>query len=109
MLFLVSCTGEQEKPSTKGYSELWIMVNIDSKFRSKDNLKMVDEITEIIESKGLGNLDGHSSGGYQFDFNYVGIQNWDSTKSEIETVIKNHYPGLEYTISTTYETTYEKL
>lgn len=109
VVLIAACSDTEVGPSNAGSNEIWIMVKLDTEFRSEDNLAMVNEITKIVESKGLGTLDGHSSGGHQMEFNYVGIKDWEKAKSVIDSSIKRNYPNAEYIISNTYETTYEKL
>ena len=87
--------------------ELWIMVKTDSFFRDRVHIQLVDRVTELVESSGLGILDGHSSGGYQFDFNYYDVANYAKAKSVIEQYLSSNYPDLVYTISSDYQTTYE--
>jgi hypothetical protein len=105
---LSACTSGEEQ-SASGNSELWVMVKIDSNFRSHQDLKLIDLVTERIESKKLGFLDGHSSGAYQLDFNFVDIKDIDAARTEIVETITTSYPSVEYTVSTIYEAKYEKL
>lgn len=85
------------------------MVKIDSNFRSLKDLELVDKVTKHIENKKLGILDGHSSGGYQLDFNFININNAETARNEITKLINASYPNIEYTLSNTYEVKYEKL
>jgi len=109
LLLLVGCSEAEMNSSQTDSNELWVMVKISDNFRSKQDLEIIDKVTKAIESKGLGYLDGHSSGRYQLDFNYIDINNFIKTKNEIDIVIKSNYPNLIYTISKDYETIYEKL
>lgn len=109
VLLVEACSYAEVKPSTIGTGELWVIVKLDTEFRTEHNIVMVDEITKIVEAENLGVLDGHSSGGYQLDFNYVGITNWEKAKSVIDASIRKNYPDVEFTISTKYETTYDNL
>ena len=92
-----------------GDGELWVMVKIDSNFRSEKDLEIIDEITKEIEGNNLGLLDGHSSGAHQLDFNFIEISDIDTAKNTIASSMDRLYPAVEYTVSTTYEVTYEKL
>ena len=89
--------------------QLWVMVKIDTYFRSKNELSLVDDINELIEGSNLGSLDGHSSGAYQFDFNFYEIGDFNKAKSTIESFIDKQYPNLTYTIEETYGMPYERL
>jgi len=106
---ITACSNSDGISSTDNDDEIWVMIKTDAYFRGQKELEIVDTISEIIESKELGYLDGHSSGGFQFDFNFTEVTNWDKAKSEIDNAINENYPTLEYTISSTYETTYDKL
>ena len=87
--------------------ELWIMVKTDSFFRDRDHIQLVDRVTKLVESSGLGTLDGHSSGGHQFDLSYYDVANYAKAKSVIEQYLSSNYPYVVYTISGDYQTTYE--
>lgn len=90
-------------------SQLWVMVKIDTYFRSKNELNLVDDINELIEGSNLGYLDGHSSGAYQFDFNFYEISDFNKAKSKIESHIGKQYPNLIYTIEQSYAMPYGRL
>ena len=109
VVLIAACSDTEVSTNSTGNSELWVLVKLDTEFRSEDNLAMVDEITKIVEGEGLGSLDGHSSGGHQLEFNYGGIKDWEKAKSVIDKSIRSIYPDVEYTISNAYETIYEKL
>lgn len=89
--------------------ELWIMIKETSFFREDAHLAIVDELAESMEGKGLGELDGHSSGGHQFEINFYEVRNYNQCKAIVTEYFSSKYPELEYTISEEYETTYEKL
>ncbi len=109
IIFLSSCSSSDDAQAPRGDGELWVMVKIDSNFRSEKDLEIIDVITEEIERKNLGILDGHSSGAHQLDFNFVEISDIETTKKAIISSIDRLYPTVEYTVSTTYEVTYETL
>ena len=88
-------------------NELWVLVKTDTYFRTNREIELVDAITEVVERKNLGELDGHSSGGNQFDFNYVDVINFSQTKAVIEKELKESYPQLTFSISKEYETKFE--
>ena len=88
-------------------SELWVLVEIGTNFRTTKELDLVDIVTELIESKNLGELDGHSSGGNQFDFNYIEVTNFSEAKAVIEKKLNESYPQLKFRISKKYETSFE--
>ena len=106
--FLSACS-PNDSPKNSENNELWVMVKIDSQFRSQNDLKIIDLVANHIEDKELGFLDGHSSGAYQLDFNFVEIKNIEVARKEITKAINSAYPNVEYTISNTYEVKYEKL
>jgi hypothetical protein len=62
-------------------NQLWIMVKEDEFFRDEAHLKVVDDLTELIENLGLGELDGHSSGAYQFEINFYNVSNFEEVKA----------------------------
>ncbi|WP_144394615.1 hypothetical protein [Pleionea sediminis] len=90
-------------------SELWVMIKIDTPFRTQNEIELVEVVTSAIESKGSGELDGHSSGGFQFEFNYYGIKDYEAAKNMLEEIFQKNYPELTYTISNEYQVKYEKL
>ena len=92
-----------------GDNELWVMIQENSFFRDNSHLAIVDELAEIIENKKLGEFDGHSSGAYQLEINFLEVRNYNKVKGIIIDYFAAKYPGLEYTISQGYETIYEKL
>ncbi|ATG77688.1 hypothetical protein AOR04_09165 [Pseudoalteromonas sp. 1_2015MBL_MicDiv] len=65
-------------------------------------------MAEIIEGKGLGELDGHSSGAHQLEVNFYDFTNYKSCSEVVNAFFKQH-PNIEYIVSKEYETTYEKL
>ena len=89
-------------------NQLWIMIKENDFFREDSHLEMVDELAELIESKGLGELDGHSSGAYQLEVNFYDVENYQACVGVVNSYFKKH-PKIEYTVSKEYETTYEKL
>ena len=93
--------------SADDYDELWVLIEINTYFRTQNDLRLVDVITEVVEENGLGKLDGHSSGDNQFDFNFIDVTNFRETKAVIEKKLKESYPQLKFRISKEYETSYE--
>jgi len=93
----------------KSDGELWVMVQENEFFRSDNNLLLVEKVAEIVESKGLGELDGHSSGAYQLEFNFYDVRNYEKTKLLVQNFLVQNYPDIEFHISKEYETTYEKI
>jgi len=89
-------------------SQLWLMVKEDKFFRDDAHLKMVDDLTELIEGAGLGELDGHSSGAYQFEFNFYDVSNFEKVKTIVDKYMASNFDSLVYSISAEYETFYEK-
>ena len=89
-------------------NQLWIMIKESEFFRDESHLKIIDELAEIIEGNGLGELDGHSSGAHQLEINFYEVDNYESCKSAVANFFKKH-PKIEYTVSQEYETTYERL
>ena len=79
--------------------QLWVMIKMDTSFRTVNELRVVDQVTDLIERANLGSLDGHSSGAYQFDFNYYEVSNFDGAKSRIQIFMAKHYPDIVFTIS----------
>lgn len=108
LLSLFGFASYSSAETTEVDNQLWIMIKMDTYFRTVNELKMVDKITEIIEGANLGYLDGHSSGAYQFDFNYYKVNDFDRAKSKIQRFIEQHYPNVTFTISNDYLMTYEK-
>lgn len=88
--------------------QLWVMIKESDYFRDDSHLKIIDEITEIIEGSDLGELDGHSSGAYQLEINFFDVGNYDKAKATISSYLESKHPKLEFIISNDYETTYEK-
>ena len=109
ILFSLLGFGSQALASEEGENQLWVMVKSDDYFRSQNEMEVMESVTELIESSGLGELDGHSSGAYQFEFNFYEVSDYEKTKAKIESFINKKYPNLVYTISNDYETLYEKL
>lgn len=89
--------------------ELWVMIKIDTPFRTQNELELVEVVTSAIESKGGGELDGHSSGGFQFEFNYYEVKDYEAVKNMVNKIFQKNYPKLTYTISNEYQVKYEKL
>ena len=106
--FICSCSSDNESKFEIVGDELWVMVKMDSEFREEIYLQLVDDITKKIEEQGVGYLDGHSSGAYQFDFNFVDVTNFKQAKNQVELIFKNQYPQLMFMVSHTYEMKYEK-
>ena len=95
--------------SEESDNELWVMIIENSFFRDDSHLRIIDELAEVIEDKGLGELDGHSSGAHQMEINFFEVNKFDKCKKEVTEFMSSNYPSLEYTVSKEYETTYEKL
>lgn len=103
----------------KGYSqnneisetdtELWVMIEINDYFLSQSEVQIENDVIELIEGKGLGESDGHSSGAHQFDFNFYNVQDFNKAKIDISDLLNSKYPNLNYVISDTYETTFDKI
>ncbi len=89
--------------------QLWIMIKTDSYFRGEKHLQIVNEVTELIEKRNLGALDGHSSGVYQFEFNFYEVTKFKEAKATVKKYLDSNYSNLTYTISNDYEMPYEKL
>jgi hypothetical protein len=87
--------------------QLWIMIKENDFFRSDEHLSIVDDIAELLENDGLGELDGHSSGAHQFEINFFEVTNFEKAKSVVVDYFNSNHPEIEYTISNDYETTYE--
>lgn len=90
-------------------AELWLMIKENEFFRDESHLKIIDELAEIIEGEGLGELDGHSSGAHQLEINFIEVTNYNKCKKIVADYLVANYQNLEYTVSKEYETTYEKL
>ena len=90
-------------------AELWVMIETNEYFRSQPELEIENEVITIIESMELGEFDGHSSGAHQFDFNFINIQDFNKSKNAINDLFKSKYPKLNYVISSTYKTTFDKV
>ena len=91
--------------SNENDQQLWIMIKENSYFRSDEHLSIVDELAELMENEGLGELDGHSSGRYQFEINFYDVENY--AKGLVEHYFHAKHPHVIYTVSDDYETTYE--
>ncbi len=102
---LISCPRVESKEGM----QLWVMIKMDSYFRTQKELKIVDELANLIEQKKLGLLDGHSSGGHQFEVNFYEISDFATAKSVVESFINDNYPKLSYIVSNDYEMLYETL
>lgn len=111
ILFSLLGLGSQShaESDTEVDDQLWVMVKTDEFFRSQNDLEIMDNVTALVESSNLGILDGHSSGAYQFEFNYFEVSNYSKAKSAIEKLLNSTYPGLTFTISNDYDMPYEKL
>lgn len=96
-----------EADSESEENQLWIMIKENDFFREGGHLEIIDELSEIIESKGLGELDGHSSGAHQLEVNFYDVPNYKASVNAVNAFFKQH-PNIEYTVSKEYETTYEK-
>ena len=84
------------------------MMRMDQYFLTDDEIAIEDGLIDLVESAELGEFDGHSSGSYQFDLNFLDVSNFEIAKNEITMYLNNHYPNLTYEISKTYKTTFEK-
>lgn len=104
---LLGLTSQSVAEDTEVDDQLWIMIKMDTYFRTVHELKVVDQVTEIIEGANLGYLDGHSSGAYQFEFNYYEVSDFDRAKSKIQRFMAKHYPDVKFTISNDYAMPYE--
>ncbi|MEZ9821087.1 hypothetical protein AB4238_10800 [Shewanella sp. 10N.286.45.A1] len=89
-------------------NQLWLMVKEDEFFRDDAHLKMVDDLTELIEGSGLGELDGHSSGAYQFEINFYDVSNFEKVKAIVVKYMASNFDNLVFSVSKEYETFYEK-
>ena len=98
--------GKRPVPETS--IALWIMIEINDQFLSKNEYKIEDKIEKLVTKKRLGQLDGHSSGGHQFDINLFNVQNFEFAKSEISKLLETKYPNLKFEISDKYETIFER-
>jgi len=105
LLIIATSVSSQEFGSED--RQLWVMVKTDEYFRNKVHLELIDEVTDLLESRGLGELDGHSSGQYQLDFNYYGVNDYDQARKAIEEYLAEHYSNLVFTISKDYDVPYE--
>jgi len=90
-------------------NELWVMIKTDEFFRSKAEDQIEDDLIKLVEGQELGALDGSSSGSHQFDVNFYDVTDFEKTKSEISMFLKKKYPGIQFVISHTYETTFDQL
>jgi len=89
-------------------NELWIMVKTDSYYRTQKDLDIVDYITVIVDENALGELDGHSSGAHQFDFNYFGVEQYPEAEKLLEKELRRKYPQLIFRISSEYQSVYDR-
>jgi len=105
---LFSAERQQDQSEEENDAQLWLMIKEDEYFRDDKHLELIDEISEIIESRGLGELDGHSSGAHQLEVNFFDITDYEKAKELIITYFENNHSNIEFTISSDYETTYEK-
>ena len=105
----VSCAENDRSESESTGDEIWVMIKIDSNFRDQVHLDLVDKIATRIEGEGIGYLDGHSSGAYQFEFNFVEITDFKKAQTIIEKELSKMSPNVEYQISNEYEMTFEKI
>jgi len=90
---------EQEEVSQ---DELWIMIETNNYFLSADENSIEEELIDLVESAGLGEFDGHSSGGHQFDMNFFGVGEFCKTKKLIANYLSKNHPKLKYEISNSY-------
>ena len=96
----------EEPESSK--DQLWVMIEIDDYFRSNKDIEIEEEVIALVERLNLGEVDGHSSGAHQFDFNFYDVKNYERTKAEITKYIDEKYPQLNYVISNDYESIFDK-
>lgn len=109
LMLLVGVLTSCPRVESKEDMQLWVMIKMDSYFRTQKELKIVDELANLIEQKKLGLLDGHSSGGHQFEVNFYEISDFATAKSVVESFINDNYPKLSYIVSNDYEMLYETL
>ena len=89
--------------------ELWIMIKMNQYFHSLNYTTIEEDLISLVESAELGEFDGHSSGAYQFDLNFLEVENYEKARKAISKYLGKHYPDLEYEISKSYETTFDNL
>jgi len=89
-------------------NQLWLMIKEEQFFRDDAHLKIVDDLTELIEEAGLGELDGHSSGSHQFECNFYDISDFEKVKAIVVKYMASNFDNLIYSISPEYEVFYEK-
>jgi hypothetical protein len=108
MLKSIFGSSPEQNSSDDDGDQLWIMIKETGFFRDDSHIVLIDQISELVESSELGELDGHSSGSHQLEVNFYEVHNYGKTKSLIENYLIANYPEIEFTISNEYETTYEK-
>ena len=94
--------------SESSNDQLWVMIEIDDYFRSNKDIEIEEEVIALVERLNLGEVDGHSSGAHQFDFNFYDVKDYDRAKAEITKYLDGKYPQLNYVISNDYEATVDK-
>ncbi len=95
--------------ASDGGGELWVMIEIDDYFRSNSDLSIEEDVIALVEASGLGEVDGHSSGANQFDFNFYDVSDYEKAKTEISNFLNSKYPKMNYVISKEYKTTFDKV
>ena len=106
---LIGCSPETKMEEDEPTDELWLMIKTTDFFRSGLEIEIEDKLIDIFERNGLGEIDGHSSGSYQFEVNFYDVSDFEKAKTVVEELLKKEYPNLEYVVSHTYETPFEKL
>ncbi len=100
--------GDVDDDTDTEENQLWVMIKENDFFREDSHLEIIDELSEIIESNGLGELDGHSSGAHQLEVNFYDVANYRACTEVVNTFFRQH-PNIEYKVSKEYERTYERL
>ncbi len=110
VVFKILTAGSNESTSASdGAGELWVMIEIDDYFRSDSDLSIEEDVIALVEASGLGEVDGHSSGAHQFDFNFYDVSDYEKAKTEISNFLDSKYPKVNYVISKNYEMTFDKI
>ena len=95
-------------PLTSGAGDLWVMVALNQRtFRDEDDIALVDDLAEYLESNGLAELDGESSGAGSMDISFY-TPSVKRAAVKAAQFLEHNYPGLRFYISDEYETLFDE-
>jgi hypothetical protein len=91
----------------KGRGTLWLMVPIESRFRTDEHRRFVEVITAYVENQRLGRWEGESSGMHSFDVSFA-VKSVGRAAALLARFIDEYQPQVRYRISDECETLFDR-